>query len=358
MSDTLIALQDRDRTLLQRSIKMALHRRRTVVAIWLTGLAGLLVSPHRSTAQVSSQPEVVRVVVAGDSRANPGFAEVLRAAREATKERPPVALITPGDMDPFTTTEQQIVAVFGEPTPGSAEAAKHLVWYPVVGNHEATTGPETMQDFRAFYEKKLAHITNAGPLGTRETTYSFDLGPLHVAVINEYWNGEAQPGSDIAIRDAVVPALRTWLAQDLKASTSPFKIVVGHEPAFPQSDQDFHEGRHAGSSLDARVDERDAFWKVLEEQRVALLVCGHTHRYSRYRPPGSLVWQIDAAQARSDVSWKYDAFVILTATAQTLNLETYRHLQDQAKWQLTDTMTLRPDRTVVAAAATAAPAVK
>ena len=93
-----------------------------------------------------------------------------------------------------------------------------------------------MRDMRSFYQGHLSKITTPGPEGTRETTYSFDLGPLHIAVLNEYWNGNAANGSDAAIRDAVVPALRTWLEKDLRASNKPFKLVVGHEPAYPQVD--------------------------------------------------------------------------------------------------------------------------
>jgi hypothetical protein len=210
-----------------------------------------------------------------------------------------------------------------------------------------------MQQMRAFYREHLAKTTAPGPDGSQETTYSFDVGPMHVAVLNEYWDGNTTPGSDVAIRDAVVPALRTWLERDLKATNKPFKVVVGHEPAYPQLDQDFHEGRHADSSLNARIDERDAFWKVLEEQRVTMLLCGHTHRYSRFRPEGSRVWQVDGAQARNDASWKYDAFVVLTASDQALRMDAYRHLNAQEKWEVTDTMTLRPDGTVVSASRTA-----
>lgn len=301
--------------------------------------------PNNNVA--TSQPDSVRILVAGDSRGKPGFADVLKVAKQMAADRPVTSLITPGDMDPFETTRKQLVEVFGDSAKNSTDAAGGLQWYPVVGNHEQASAPQTMQDFRAFYHEHLAKITNPGPDGTTESTYSFDAGSVHFSILNEYWNGKAEPGSDVAIRDAVVPELRAWLEKDLKASSKPFKIVVGHEPAYPQLDQDFHVGRHADSSLNARTDERDAFWKVLEPNGVTMLLCGHTHRYSRYRPEGSKVWQVDSAQARNDDSWKYDAFVILTATDQTLRMDAYRHLKEQDHWNKTDSLELRPDGTVV-----------
>jgi hypothetical protein len=288
----------------------------------------------------------VRILVAGDSRGKPGFADILGVARSVTSELPVTALITPGDMDPIPTTLLQIASAFGEPLPGTGQAGRGLVWYPAVGNHEATS-PGAMEALRAYYDSHLSGITDAGPPGTRETTYSFDVGAVHVAVVNEYWDGNAAEGSDAAVRDAVVPALREWLERDLAASRQPFKIVVGHEPAFPQVDQDFHEGRHADSSLNARAGERDAFWEVLEQQGATMLLCGHTHRYSRFRPEGSRVWQVDAAQARNDASWKFDAFVVLTATKRALRLETYRHLTAIDQWDVTDSLTLWSDGTVL-----------
>ena len=107
------------------------------------------------------------------------------------------------------------------------------------------------------------------------------------------------------------------------------------------------EGDAARASFGAMGQERNAFWKVLEQQNATMLLCGHTHRYSRFRPEGSKVWQVDGAQARNNATWKFDAFVILTATDQTLRLETYRHLKEQSHWEVTDALTIRSDGTVL-----------
>ena len=112
--------------------------------------------------------------------------------------------------------------------------------------------------------------------------------------------------------------------------------MVGHEPAFPQPDKDLDRNRHA----EGGKDNREAFWKLLEDQGAAAYVCGHTHGYNRYQPKGSKVWQLDAAQARGDTNWKYDAFVIVTADESRLNFDVYRNLEEKGKFKITDKLTL------------------
>jgi len=243
-------------------------------------------------------------------------------------------LISAGDQNPAAMTRSQLDAVFGMSLP----------WYPVVGNHEtSTTGTNEMKYLREHYDTHLKDKVNAGPDGCRETTYSFDAGDVHLAIINQYWDGKPKPAHDAVGSGDVVPALTAWLRQDLAASRQPWKIVVGHEPAFPQPDKDWESGRHTTSSLNANPKHRDAFWKVLEEAGCAAYVCAHTHRYSRYQPEGSSVWQIDVAQARgSSSSWKYDAFVIVTTDRSRLTFDVYRNLKKMGRFEVTDTLTLAP----------------
>jgi hypothetical protein len=195
---------------------------------------------------------------------------------------------------------------------------------------------------RDFDPRHLRGKIHPGPAGTEKTTYSFDFANVHVALINVYWNGKTKPGSETRADGDVVPALRRWLEADLRKSRKPWKLVVAHEPAFPQDDRDWQGGRHETSSLNRHEANRDAFWKVLEETGATALICGHTHRYSRFRPEGSRVWQIDAAQIRGDASWKYDTFIVLTAGEKSFQVETYRNLKERGRFRVTDRFTIEP----------------
>ena len=301
---------------------------------WRLGLS-LLILPAWAAAA-----EPLRFCITADNRGKKEYADIL----QQIKLLPGGAgafMISDGDISPPDKTRKQIETVLGTT----------LSWYPVIGNHEAVKkdnklSDDSMQYLRDYFDQHIKAKAKGGPAGTEQTTYSFDAADVHVAVLNEYWDGQTAAGSDTKLDGDVVPALREWLAKDLAASEKRWKLVFGHEPAYPQADEDWTDGtlstRHAASSLNKYKARRDAFWKVMEDAGVAAYVCGHTHRYSRYQPPGSKVWQIDAAQSAGDTTWKYDAFVIVTADAKSLKFEVYRSLKEKHHFALDDTLTLPP----------------
>ena len=298
--------------------------------------------------------EPTRFTILADCRGHQGTGLVFEQFKEAIGESG-LFLLTPGDMSPLAKVQLQFDRVFGKPLP----------WYPVVGNHEASE-KDDMSFLRTFYREHLKGQVNPGPAGTEETTYSFDAGPVHIAVINQYWNGKTSPGSDAKTDGDVVPALRDWLRSDLKRSDKPWRLVVGHEPAYPANDRHWQDGRHSGSSLNEHQTNRDAFWKLLEEQDVDAYICGHTHRYSRTQPAGGTVWQIDAAQIRGDDSWKYDTGIVVTATQRSLKFDIYRSMKQRGKFEIFDTLSIpwmsvnhrsRPGRTSIQALSSISPGI-
>jgi len=187
--------------------------------------------------------------------------------------------ISPGDIDPPQDNYDDLLAAFGA----------DVVWYPVVGNHEAETADD-MTWIRNHFSS-LPYIVNSGPAGCENTTYSFDYENAHFVVINEYYDGTSDTGTD----GNVVDALYNWLEADLNATTKDAVFVFGHEPAFPFC-------RHVGDSLDQYPAERDRFWNLLESKKVLAYFCAHTHFYSRYREGGGFVRQIDTGNAGNEAA--------------------------------------------------------
>ena len=288
-----------------------------------------------SAAVGSQAAEPVRFSITADNRGHSGFANILKQIAKLPGGAG-LFMLSAGDAEPPQTTRSQLDDVLG----------KSFVWYPVMGNHELNAKPPDppaayVEWLREYYDKKLKGKVNPGPEGAKETCFSFDVGDVHIAVINQYWGGEAEPGNDRVGWGTAVKELRKWLADDLQKSPNAWKLVVGHEPAYPQPDRDWDAARHSRDAFTLDLKTRQRFWTVLEEQGVAAYVCGHTHRYSRYQPEGSKVWQIDVAQARGDKSWQYDAFVIVTADAKSLEFDTYRNLKKQGEFELTDSLKLK-----------------
>ena len=267
----------------------------------------------------------VRFSVTCDNRNYSGFSDVLSAITSVAGG-PGDFMVSPGDFDPCADTRTRLDTAFGG----------GFLWYPVIGNHELPgAGVENYSGENIDYLRAYNYGTvNPGPTGCAETTYSFDVGDVHIVAINEYWNGGTAAGSDVGTDGDVVGALRTWLANDLDASSKKWKLVVGHEPAYPQADEDWGDIRHEFDSLNAHAANRDAFWSLLEDKGVVAYICGHTHRFSHYQPPGSDVWQIDTGQARG--ASQYDTFMMVTADSESIQFDVYRSL-DAANFAVTDT---------------------
>ena len=287
------------------------------------------------TAEPAVAAEPLRFCVTADNRGHSDFVSILQQIAKLPGG-PGQFMISVGDIDPAQTTRGHLDQVFG----------KDFVWYPVLGNHElegtgADLAKNDMLYLRKYYDARLKGKVNPGPEGTKETTYSFDAGDVHVAVVNLYWDGETEPESDKArpYGEAAKPLCK-WLEKDLQESRKTWKLVVGHEPPYPQPDRDWKAARYESTAFSLQPKKRERFWSILEDQRVAAYLCSHTHRYSRFRPEGSKVWQVDVAQARGDKSWEFDAFLILTADTKTLRFDVYRNLKEKGQFTVTDTLTI------------------
>jgi len=227
----------------------------------------------------------IRFAVAADMRDYAGDnPDYFRGACEAIRAGGPVDfMICPGDIDPPGMVNYTIMSYL------SAES----IWYPVVGNHDAET-PSDMAWLRIFNAggSALPNIINAGPYGAIETCYSFDYALSHFIVLNEYYDGSSDTGSNGDVGDALL----AWLVNDLAANDKPFVFVIGHEPAYPLPDEESGRLRHEYDSLNFYPDNRDRFWRTLAENNVTAYICGHTHNYSAALFDG--VWQIDVGHAR------------------------------------------------------------
>lgn len=192
-------------------------------------------------------------------------------------------MVSPGDIDPpadVLTTIQTYIDI-------------DYLWYPVVGNHEAETADDMIW-LRNYNPggNTLPHVVNTGPQGSEETCFSFDYHDAHFVVLNQYYDGSSDTGSN----GDVVDDLHSWLVADLEANDKPVVFVFGHEPAYPQPDEESGRMRHEYDSLNQHPVNRDRFWATLKDHRITAYICGHTHNYSTVKIDD--VWQMDVGHAR------------------------------------------------------------
>jgi hypothetical protein len=306
--------------------------KRLLALIAVIAIAIVLLRPWSVTAQpplgsAAPQDEVTQFTFAitVDQRGYTGSgqydtSEYYRGALEALKgvqSDGGVFMISPGDIDPPGDSRWTIDQVFGT----------DYMWYPVVGNHEEETSSD-MDYLRNYdYDANGAgvepNIVNTGPSGCPETTYSFDYGNAHFAVINEY----CDIGGDTVLDGDVSDHVYNWLQADLQATPKTHIFVIGHEPAFPQPDEDNGRVRHQGDSLYKYPAHRDRFWDLLKSEGVVAYLIGHTHNYSVVNIDG--VWQIDSGHARGkgDTGGP-STYVLIHIDGDEVTLDAYRDTHD------------------------------
>jgi hypothetical protein len=241
----------------------------------------------RATADKS-----VRFALVGDMAQGRPYQKAI--AFGIAKEKPEF-LVALGDIVYPTGRMLQYMAYYwdtynnvSEPGPKTGAPLMATVpFYPVLGNHDIGAKYPIVPDALAAY--RLFHVPKNGPglgpwatpvglVGTdRELAakfaaetggnypaldaYSFDYGPVHVAVIND--------NSNRAITD---PAFTNWLTADLSGTAARWKLVCFHVPGFQASKQHYAEQQ-------ARL-----LQPVFETCGVDFTFAGHVHNYQRTVP--------------------------------------------------------------------------
>lgn len=274
----------------------------------------------------------------------PGFRHDLEATRDlffknSTQERPaPDWLLVPGDMDPVKTTDREIRKVLGNEFP----------WVPVIGNHDL----KCRETIEKIVKKLGARFKiQQGPKGTENLQFTLKYRNMLLVILNQYWDGTTDPKGATRTNGNHPEASLAWTRKILAASKAPYKIVSGHEPAWPI-------GRHVGDSLDADSKKRDRFWQILEQGGAQVFFCGHTHYYSTYQwrgnkdpfrwkgytssiiPGPTTVWQIDGGTCRGTIKKnRYPRVIIYCkVTDKKLEIEAYVSERDKngnwGRWRI------------------------
>lgn len=239
-----------------------------------------------------------RFTVTSDNHAQSDvFREVLSQVRSRAGG-PGAFHATIGDIVDGAGTLATLRSVFGADVP----------WYVVLGNHDVAD-PAQVAWFHS-YNAVIPGLVRSGPVGTERTAYSFDVEYAHFVVLNEYFDGTSETGTDGDVEDVQY----AWLADDLERNTLPIVVVFGHEPAYPVL-------FHSGDSLDQYPAHRDRFWDLLESRRVAAFISGHTHERAALRRTSGGTWQINVGTAGQDLLVQGYTFLNATVTERSVRFE-------------------------------------
>jgi hypothetical protein len=227
-----------------------------------------------SSSSSTGGEEVFAFAVTSDPR---GSHEDFRTAVQRLNEFTPQSgdfHISLGDIDLDIPENRAII---------DDELGSDFTWIPLIGNHEAET-PSDVAWLRDEYDNgqggtrtSLKSLTNEdGPATAIQTQYSFDYGDIRFIVINPYWDGFYDDASNEGV---IIQEHLDWIEpiiQDARLNGKQV-IVMGHEPAF-------NNNRKVNLCLDRDHTTRDAFWEMLEDNKVLAYFCGHSHIFNAYKP--------------------------------------------------------------------------
>ncbi|MBN1669759.1 MAG: metallophosphoesterase, partial [Kiritimatiellae bacterium] len=167
---------------------------------------------------------------------------------------------------------------FNRAYPNTLELQANLPIQAVLGNHDKGSGQRFTKYLPYPYVDNLY--------------WSFDWGPAHVVVIDQYYASYAD-GS----------AQHTWLTNDLANTSRPWKFMIVHEPGWSA-------GIHPNN-----VAVQDYLQPVCEAYGVSILFAGHCHNYARADVNG--VVHITAGGAGAPLYTVYPDWPYVLSAAKT-----------------------------------------
>lgn len=159
---------------------------------------------------------------------------------------------------------------------------------PVIGNHEVNIEPIDDRFEKIFSQIYSNLIFDNSLEGYNNTVYYKDFGNTRIIVLNAFHYGSIHK---------IDKKQLNWF-EEVASVNKDSKLIFVHSPAFPT-------GAHLGHCLDLYPEERDIFWKIVNNCRIDIVFSGHEHNYSR-RLIGN-IYQIIAGGGGEKLRDKYNS---------------------------------------------------
>ncbi len=152
---------------------------------------------------------------------------------------------------------------------------KQTVLFPTPGNHDyGATGTAQSDHIMPYYSNfSLPSNGEVGgvPSGHKEY-YSYNYANIHFVSLDSYGT---ETGNNFRLYDATSPQI-TWLKADLTANTQKWTVLYWHHPPYTM-------GSHNSDNENELRFIRENVVPILEQYKVDLVLCGHSHNYERSR---------------------------------------------------------------------------
>jgi len=214
-------------------------------------------------AAPSAQAEHVKFLVYGDTRSYPDDHDTVAAGMISTYTVDPsfqTMLLAAGDLVNQGKNESSWTNEFFDPTYSNVqEVLANLSYQSCVGNHELSGSDGDL------YEIYFPYLYVSGYY------WSFDYGPVHVAVVDQYAEGEYGSETD---PNKIGSAQLAWLEADLAGTNKPWKFILFHEPGWSA-------GGHKNNT-----EVQESIQPLCKKYGVSIVFAGHNHYYARAKVNG------------------------------------------------------------------------
>ncbi|WP_311946759.1 metallophosphoesterase family protein [Mucilaginibacter terrae] len=151
---------------------------------------------------------------------------------------------------------------------------KNYPLFPVPGNHDYNNiaSVATAEQFKLAYFQNFSVPTEGEAGGVPSHTksyYSYDIGNTHFLALDSYG-----PDNKGAYMYDQAGEQAEWVRKDLKANNNKWVVAYFHHPPYTM-------GSHNSDTEQLLVRIRENFIKILEDNGVDLVLCGHSHVYER-----------------------------------------------------------------------------
>ena len=150
------------------------------------------------------------------------------------------------------------------------DALKKMPLWSAPGNHDYNNGASTATTVPYFtYFTTPTNGEAGGVASNNPAYYSFDYGNIHFLSLDSY----GTTGASQKMYDTTSPQV-VWIKADLAANTKKWTVAYWHHPPYTM-------GSHNSDTESDLVAIRTNFIRILERNRVDMIICGHSHDYER-----------------------------------------------------------------------------
>jgi 3',5'-cyclic AMP phosphodiesterase CpdA len=161
--------------------------------------------------------------------------------------------------------------------------------YPVRGNHECNdSGAAPIEVLKQAYQEAFSdYVPTNGPnngLTDDQRGFSWSLTTNNVTFVaaDQYFNFD--PGhTNTTFWSGYHSLDQAWVTQQLRQATSPYKILVAHEPIFQTDGNSIgpevldEDAQHFFGTNSVALQTRSNFWNAIGDAGAQIFFCGHLH---------------------------------------------------------------------------------